>query len=676
MAHLPAQPCLPAELLIPETRNVMPRKTMRLQTRATMQGTKTLTTAPKTQADPDRINGRWKLAAVVAYNGSVMSGEGFVHGFQIDAGHSLHIFRGNLTSVHADALVSWDDDCLSASSGVSAGLASAAGRDIRREYEKVVRERHPVLGDVVRTSAGALPCRYLYHAITIDFARRATLDESALRSIVANVFDQATRDAVRTLGMPAIGTASAFHDLDRAAEIIMNELLVRFVKTPIERVVLALPGDRPEQSYYVRLVRAQADRCAASLLRLRESGLGNIRRPVRTRGSSVVSRQTVTHSATRSATQQPLAVEFGETVEQFPDLVDEERLAASSPGRPRLVEGLAELILKYAPAEEIEQELLSSPSCYGFRGTIKARLMEFLYLSEDNLRTALGPALFRNRDLRRMADELGEDTELVNDQVQLVNVILRALCFNLVTPPQGINSYISRVEELQSELRTCEQGPRTIARVIMEAGKILERTLKNLLQMYGWLLWGADYETQLVGRSIIPARRGDAGTWRMTIGQARDGLLKMDALVKRDDTLGDRLRASGRSEAALLPHRVVDLGCSQALQAIINLRNVVVHDQDEGNEGKTAVEPAAVMQALDQLHAFFCECQRGGFYPDVLRYEGIFENRDGERFVHFVDERGRARKVRTDERIDARRHYYCFATNNPVHLFPTLIPKG
>ncbi len=65
-----------------------------------------------------------------------------------------------------------------------------------------------------------------------------------------------------------------------------------------------------------------------------------------------------------------------------------------------------------------------------------------------------------------------------------------------------------------------------------------------------------------------------------------------------------------------------------------------------------------------------------GLYPDVLRYEGTYENRNGERFVYFLDEKGRERKVRTDEKIDARRHYYCFATNNPIYLHPTLIPKS
>ena len=80
-------------------------------------------------------------------------------------------------------------------------------------------------------------------------------------------------------------------------------------------------------------------------------------------------------------------------------------------------------------------------------------------------------------------------------------------------------------------------------------------------------------------------------------------------------------------------------------------------------------------KTLEAFRTFLCTCQADGFYPDVLRYEGTFENRDGGRFAHFLDEAGRERKVRTDEKIDLRRHYYYFATISPVHLWPALIPK-
>ena len=61
---------------------------------------------------------------------------------------------------------------------------------------------------------------------------------------------------------------------------------------------------------------------------------------------------------------------------------------------------------------------------------------------------ALGPALFRGRDLRHIAEELGEDCDLARDPEQLVDLILRALGFNLLAPPIGLMEHVARVERL------------------------------------------------------------------------------------------------------------------------------------------------------------------------------------------------------------------------------------
>src|SRR5262249_57940434 len=140
--------------------------------------------------------------------------------------------------------------------GVSRALANVAGIDVARERQEIAHQHRPRLGDVVRTSAGGLPSRYLYHAITIDHDCGAYMDEAALRQLVANLLEQATQDGVRSIGMPALGTGAAFFDLGRAAEIILDELLVRLVETPIRRVILALMGDEAERLFYEHLVRS------------------------------------------------------------------------------------------------------------------------------------------------------------------------------------------------------------------------------------------------------------------------------------------------------------------------------------------------------------------------------------------------------------------------------------
>jgi len=605
-----------------------------------------------------------------------MDTSGFVHSFELDADHSLHLFQGSLVHVPADALVSSDDNFLSALSGVSLALAQVAGPEVHRERQQLVLQRRPRLADVVRTSGGGLPCRYLYHGITVEYgpghdapyalARRSHgedalrdlprpvfIDEVALRRLIVNLVSKASDDGVHSLGIPAFGTGQAFFDLADAAEIIIDELLVRLVETPIQNVTVALLGDDAQRLFYERLVRSRADRLASLALRRRADHPA----PPSTKAA---------HAAAPSPPDL--------TVEQFPSLIDEARLATAAPGRLRLVEGLADLILKHAETDDLEQEILDRPECRDFRGTAKQRLMEFLYLSEEKLHLALGPALFKNKDLRLMAEELGDASGLPKDHNQLVNTILQALCFNTLTPPVGILAYIGHVEQLLADVRRPEANERSLETVVIEAGKLLEKALKDLLRLYGYLFFGEAYEEELVRRQIIQPRRDSSPIARLTIGQARQALQQLDAQHKRDPGLRAKLQALGRSADGLLPsilEREDPLGtdCQRLLQEVIELRNAIVH------EGTPRDPQGDALRKLEALHAFFCTCQTTGAYPDVLRYEGMFENRSGERFVYFLDERGKERKVRTDERINARRHYYCFATNNPVHLHPTLIPK-
>jgi O-acetyl-ADP-ribose deacetylase (regulator of RNase III) len=594
----------------------------------------------------------------------------FVHRFDIDDQHSIHIYQGSLVEVEADALVSSDDNDLSAGGGVSAALARVAGPSVSGERLRLTQEGRLRLGDVARTSGGGLPCRYVYHAITIeDFYRY--MGEATLRRLVANLLARATDDGVRTLGMPALGTGVAGFDVAWASKVIIEELLARLAGTPVRQVILALIGDDAQRLFYEQLVRANAPRCAAASLRRYEQQLAG--KPPEPGGGT----EAVGPAETPEHGPNPTAL-AGETGEEFPSLIDQTRLEAAPVERPKLVAGLAALVLKHAEPTEVEHELLNRPECFGFRGTLDQRLMEFLYLGEKNLRTALGPALFRAKDLRLMAEELGEDCDLARDPEQLIDLILRALCFNLLAAPTGLTQYVARIERLILDLEAPGATAATRIATGVEAAKGLEHFLKDILRLYGYHLFGPGFEQRLVRDHVIPARR-DGGISRLTLGQARDALDHLEALVKKDRALRGRMDLLGRKPPALLPARLPaestekTLDGGEVLGSFIRWRNQeIVHDDPSA---PPAPDQRAVQEQLASLRAFLLACRTEGIYPEVLRYEGTFENRNGERFVHFLDERNAERKVRTDEKIDPRCHYYCFATNNPLHLFPVLVPK-
>lgn len=635
---------------------------------------------------------------------------GYTRCFEIDDSHCLHLYEGSLAEVHADALVSSDDNYLTAGGGVSQALARAAGPDAAFERIDAAFMRRARLGEVVRTSAGMLPCHHLYHAITIDIDRQSTMDEAALRQLIANLLEQATQDGVTSLGMPALGTGAAGFSLESAARIMMHELLTQLPKTPVRRVVLALMGNRAERLFYENLVRSQAGLVALATLRDYENGkeeqdikaefladddcemerprlldvyhdtVERPESPVSIYPQCAMDWQDEDHpepSINKSGEVIPLEGGFaeeppigslGEVVEQLPSLVDEQRLASLPAGRPRLVAGLAELILAQAAPDDVEDILLSQPCCHGFKGSTQQRLMEFLYLSEDHQRGALD-GLFNPRELRKMAVELGEEAAELKEKALLINLILRALGFNPLEAPVGISKYIGDLGKLIENADNAQKD-----KVAIETGKILEQLLDDLLQMYGTLFWGSEYKSEFVRRKFVEKKQGG-----LTIGKAREVLRRLDACSVAEPDLQKALREAGRER--LFPKKLAleyakgtvrNLDCEQIIQAVIDIRNQASHYH--AADQVTAVHE--LLAAMRELRDLLLAYQQNGIYPHVLRYEGVYENRHGERFVYFVDEKNKRREVRTDEKIDPRRHYYCFATNNPMHLFPRLVPKN
>ena len=647
---------------------------------------------------------------------------GYVHGFQFPDGRSIHLYRGSLAEVRADALVSSDDNHLSAGGGVSAVLAKVAGADVAIERERMARQARPSLGEVVRTLAGGLPCRFLYHAITINFDQGSFQSEDSLRRLVANLLDRATADGVSSLGLPALGTGAAAFPLGRTSEVIIEELVKRMRHSSVRRVVLALLGDEAERHFHENLVRVVALRRAAAELRERDKTrrgtdgdwigwmghtvcegplMYNVSLPrVRSALSEAVGWLTskndrLKNSETAAFRTADIESFDGETVEQLAPRFDERRLRRIDDERPRLVSGLTDILLRQASPEEIEQELLSLPECHGFRGTLRQRLMEFLYLSEEKSRLALGPALFKTRELRILAAKLGLKDVAHLDHDALVSEVLRELGFNMVAPPRGSREAIQRVERLLGALRSTHPDERDLRSAVIEAGRILEGFLLDLLKLYSGLFWGDRADDELVARGLIVKRGKGSSIHHLTLGQLREVMDRLSGMIRRDEDMKQRWSEAGR-QGMVIFHRGNDTGAGRngldGLSEFIAARNDAAHHRTRGDgpQRKMITDRESTVHAHAEERAWtvggvtsllealldFCQmCRRNGIYPEVLRYEGTFENRHGERFLHFLDESQLLRKVRSDEVIDPRRHYFCFATNNPVHLFPVLIPK-
>jgi len=177
----------------------------------------------------------------------------------IQVGQStVTIFFGDITTSSCDILVSSDDFLITMGGGVSRAIARAAGPEILSEVRKLVPRR---VGDVVVSSAGALPAKYILHAITIgDFWSDVNIGaEVIVRTATRRVLELAPLLGCSSVAFPAIGSGSARMPIDTVACQMVEAIFSALVHDPRGmRIELWLKGRNEEasQDALVRFVDA------------------------------------------------------------------------------------------------------------------------------------------------------------------------------------------------------------------------------------------------------------------------------------------------------------------------------------------------------------------------------------------------------------------------------------
>jgi O-acetyl-ADP-ribose deacetylase (regulator of RNase III) len=166
-------------------------------------------------------------------------------------GHSnLRLIFGDVTTSEAQVLVSSDDYYLSMGGGVSAALRRAGGDAIVIDASKKVPAQ---LGEVVVTTAGALPADYIFHVVTIG-PQGVTLPVKELVSTaVAKCLRLLDAMNLHSIAFPAIGTGAARLPVEEVA-FAMSEAVSSFARDSslsleIEIYLFDRFGDRTEMDY-------------------------------------------------------------------------------------------------------------------------------------------------------------------------------------------------------------------------------------------------------------------------------------------------------------------------------------------------------------------------------------------------------------------------------------------
>jgi O-acetyl-ADP-ribose deacetylase len=152
---------------------------------------------------------------------------------------AIEVLDTDITTLEVDAIANAANTRLLHGGGVAGAIARAGGPAIDDES----REKAPIgLGDAVETSGGAMPCRWVIHAATMELGGPTSAD--VIRRATAATLARADELGARSLALVAFGTGVGGFPLDEAAQIEVEEVRRHLAgDSSLERVVFAVHGE-------------------------------------------------------------------------------------------------------------------------------------------------------------------------------------------------------------------------------------------------------------------------------------------------------------------------------------------------------------------------------------------------------------------------------------------------
>jgi O-acetyl-ADP-ribose deacetylase (regulator of RNase III) len=146
----------------------------------------------------------------------------------------IRLVFGDVTTSNAEVLVSSDDDGLSMGGGVSYALRKKGGEPVEVDASKHIPAR---LSDVIVTTAGALPAKYIFHGITIGDRSEGLSHGDLIDRISKRCMDLLDVLGLNSIAFPAIGAGVAGFNYDevavRMAKVISHHLQKRSTETHV-----------------------------------------------------------------------------------------------------------------------------------------------------------------------------------------------------------------------------------------------------------------------------------------------------------------------------------------------------------------------------------------------------------------------------------------------------------
>jgi len=138
-------------------------------------------------------------------------------------GKKLRLLIGDITKIRVDAIVNAANSGLRGGGGVDGAIHRAGGSTIMRELD-AIREKSGgcPTGSAVATTAGALPAKFVFHAVGPIYRDGKHGEPDQLASCYRTSLSMGEEREVRSISFPAISTGVYGYPVTEAAGIALD----------------------------------------------------------------------------------------------------------------------------------------------------------------------------------------------------------------------------------------------------------------------------------------------------------------------------------------------------------------------------------------------------------------------------------------------------------------------
>lgn len=169
------------------------------------------------------------------------------------------LVQGDITKLAADAIVNAANSALAGGGGVDGAIHRAGGPAIMLELNRLRTKSGCPPGSAVVTGAGALPARWVVHAVGPVWRGGSAGEEKLLRSAYEASLRLADEKGARRVSLPAISTGVYGYPLEKAAPVAVGAA-ARFLRAgpaAVREIVFVL-FDRAALQAFERALAARS----------------------------------------------------------------------------------------------------------------------------------------------------------------------------------------------------------------------------------------------------------------------------------------------------------------------------------------------------------------------------------------------------------------------------------